>query len=75
MDSTSQVVIHTQVLNNLGIFMTKRTRLIECDSCTFEGKLYYTEGDFSPSDISYCPACGSDISEIYNVSEDEMGEE
>ena len=55
--------------------MTKRTRLIECESCAFEGKLYYTEGDFSPSDISYCPACGSDISEIYNVSEDELGEE
>jgi DNA-directed RNA polymerase subunit RPC12/RpoP len=55
--------------------MTRKTRTIECADCSFEGSLTYTEGDFGPSDISYCPACGSDISEDYNVAEDEEGED
>ena len=48
-------------------------RKIDCESCGFVGKLTYKEGDFAKSDISYCPACGGDISEEYNTSdEDEL---
>lgn len=50
--------------------MAKRT--IECESCGFEGNLNYKEGDFSKADISYCPACGGDISEVYNISDEEL---
>ena len=47
-------------------------RIIECESCGFEGSLSYKEGMFGKADISYCPACGGDISEVYNLSEDEL---
>ena len=50
--------------------MTKRK--IDCESCGFNGSLTYKDGDFTKADISYCPACGGDISEDYNVSDDEM---
>mgnify|MGYP003615074846 FL=1 len=39
--------------------------------CGFEGKLSYPPIDFGPSDISYCPACGGDISESYVDEDDE----
>lgn len=48
------------------------TRKIDCESCGFNGKLSYREGDFTKADISYCPACGGDISEEYNVSDEEL---
>ena len=51
--------------------MSNKTRIIQCDECDFEGRLTDREGDFSPSDISYCPACGADITEEYNVAEDD----
>lgn len=57
------------------IFMSRKTRIIECQECSFEGKLSYSEKDFSPSDISYCPACGGDISEVYNIADEELVEE
>jgi hypothetical protein len=47
-------------------------RIIECDSCGFTGSLNYKLGDFNPSDISYCPACGGDIEEPYNLSEEDL---
>ena len=47
-------------------------RNIDCDACGFTGILSYKQGDFNPSDISYCPACGGDVSEEYNLSEDEL---
>ena len=47
-------------------------RIIECESCGFEGTLNYKEGMFGKADISYCPACGGDVSEEYNVSDDEL---
>lgn len=47
------------------------TRVIECDSCDFTGKLIYTEGDFTKADISYCPACGGDITEEYNTTDEQ----
>lgn len=50
--------------------MAKRT--IECESCGFEGTLSYKEGMFGKADISFCPACSGDISEEYNVSDDEL---
>lgn len=49
--------------------MTKR--IINCDSCGFEGSLNYKEAMFGAADITYCPACGGDISEEYNVSHDD----
>ena len=45
--------------------MARLTRNINCMECGFEGKLSYPPIDFGPSDISYCPACGGDISESY----------
>ena len=51
------------------------TRSIECDACDFVGKLSYKEGLFGKADISFCPACGSDISEEYNVSDEELEED
>lgn len=50
--------------------MTRRA--IECESCAFEGTLSYKDGVFGKADISYCPACGGDISEEYNLSDDEL---
>ena len=49
--------------------MTKR--IIDCESCGFLGTLSYKEGMFGKADISFCPACSGDISEEYNVSEEE----
>lgn len=58
-------------LNNLGIFMA--TRKIECDSCDFIGTLRYNEDEFLKNDISFCPVCGSDITEDeeYDTEDDE----
>ena len=53
--------------------MAKRT--IICDTCEFEGTLTYVEGMFGIADISFCPACGSDISEEYNLSDEDLENE
>lgn len=50
-------------------------RLIECDTCNFEGSLSYKDGIFGRADISFCPACGGDISEEYNDEEIEDDED
>ena len=55
--------------------MAKEKRVIECSSCGFEGTLVYSDEAFSPSDVSYCPVCGGDISEEYNIADDEMEDE
>ena len=50
-------------------------RTIECDSCGFEGTLTYKEGLFGKADVSYCPTCGGDISEEYNVSDEDSDDQ
>lgn len=47
-------------------------RNIDCSECGFLGKLTYKEGDFNKADISYCPACGGDVSEVYNLSDEDL---
>lgn len=52
----------------------KQKRIIECESCGFEGNLTYNDDNFSKSDITFCPCCGGDISIEYNVVDEEDDE-
>lgn len=45
---------------------------INCEVCDFEGTLRYSETEFTKADIAYCPCCGTDISEQYNVADGEL---
>lgn len=49
------------------------TRLFECTACGAFGKITLKGDELQASDVAYCPACGSDISEPeeYDDPEDE----
>lgn len=48
-------------------------RHFDCDACGAHGKISFKEGEYTTSDIAYCPFCGGDIyeDEEFDDSDDE----
>lgn len=47
-------------------------RHFDCESCGAHGKISFKEnGEFSSSDVAYCPFCGGDIYEDEQYDDDE----
>jgi Zn finger protein HypA/HybF involved in hydrogenase expression len=47
------------------------TRHFDCENCGAHGKIVFKEEEYNVNDVVYCPFCGGDIAEEYEINDDE----
>lgn len=45
----------------------------DCENCGAHGKVSFKEGEYTTSDVVFCPFCGADIYEEEDFDEDDDG--